>query len=231
MRILNLSPVATRARVGGGKAVEPEPEPEPEPVEAGAADSEPAGDDAESAGGGASPELGEGEAADDTAPPNRPTRWLAGILGLALVLLAALVTGGILLGSVLDHNDAITRRDAILSVANDVAQASYSLDYETFPDQVSHIIAATTGNYRQGLIDSTDGLKYVLTQGKVKSSCTITASGVERDDENTATVLLSITTRVTNAEIQVPQVRHYRVAIGLIRQGSQWLVQSNDVIA
>jgi Mce-associated membrane protein len=96
---------------------------------------------------------------------------------------------------------------------------------------VSKIVVLTTGNYRQGLIDSTNGLQYVLAQGKVKSSATITAAGIERDDENTATVLLSITTQVTNSEIQVPQARHYRVAIGLIRQGSQWLVQSNDVIA
>lgn len=157
------------------------------------------------------------------------TRWLGGALGL--VLMASLVVGGILLHSVLDHRAENARRDAILTVARNAAQTSYSLDYEAFPQQVSQIVAETTGTYRKGLIDSTDGLRYILTQGKVKSSCTITAAGIERADENTATVLLSITARITNTEIQVPQVRHYRVAIGLLRQGSQWLVQSNDVIA
>lgn len=199
------SPAAEKVRPGDGEPVEDESAKEPEPIE--------------------------DESATEPAPPRRPTGWLAGMLGLALVMVIALVAGGILLRSVLDYREDTARRDAILSVARDVGQLSYSLDYETFPEQVSKIVAATTGNYRQGLIDSTDGLQYILTQGKVKSSCTITAAGIERDDENTATVLLSITTQVTNAETQVPQVRHYRVAIGLIRQGSQWLVQSNDVIA
>jgi Mce-associated membrane protein len=174
------------------------------------------------------------ESTEDTSaeePPRRPTRWLVTMLVLVALLAASLVTGALHLGSVLDYRATAERRDAIMSVAREVAELSYSLDYESFPRQVSKIVSATTGDYRKGLIDSTKGLQHLLTEGKVRSTCTITAAGIERDDENTATVLFSITTRVTNTEIQQPQVRHYRVAIGLTRQGDQWLVQSNDVIA
>lgn len=170
-------------------------------------------------------EAGDGE----RTRSRRRIRWPAAVL--VLVLAGSLGVGGWQLSSVLDHRDVTARRDAVLSVAREVAQLSYSLDYESFSAQLPKIAAETTGNYRQGLLDSAKGLGYILTQGKVKSSCTITAAGVERDDDNTATVLLSITTRVTNTEIKVPQVRYYRVAIALVRQGPQWLVQSNDVIA
>jgi Mce-associated membrane protein len=172
----------------------------------------------------------ERETAGEPEPPP-PRRWLVAVAALVVLLVGSVVAGGFLLSSVLDQRAVTARRDAILSVAREVAQVSYSLDYERFPEQVSKIAAETTGNYRQGLLDSSKGLQYILTQGKVKSSCDVTAAGVERDDDNTATVLLSITTRVTNTELKVPQTRYYRVAIGLVRQGPQWLVQSNDVIA
>ncbi|KAA9163658.1 hypothetical protein FPZ12_009165 [Amycolatopsis acidicola] len=164
-------------------------------------------------------------------PPPSPKRWLIGMLVLLLVLTAALVTGGILLRPVQEYRSAGDRRDAILAAAKDVAQLSYSLDYETFPQQSSKIAGATTGSYRQGLLDSSQGLGSILSQGKVKSNATITAAGVEKDDANTATVLMSITVQITNTELKTPQTRYYRVAIGLVRQGAQWLVQSNDVIA
>jgi Mce-associated membrane protein len=173
---------------------------------------------------------------DDPAPEEDPAprtakRWLISVAALVVVLVAALVVGLILLLPVLDYRDVAGRRDAILAVARDAAQRSYSLDYESFPQESGKLIAQSTGNYRQGLIDASQGLQHILTQGKVKSTCVITAAGIERDDENTATVLLSITSSVTNTEIQTPQIRYYRVAINLIRQGDQWLIQSNDVIA
>ncbi|NKQ51557.1 hypothetical protein HFP15_01535 [Amycolatopsis sp. K13G38] len=169
--------------------------------------------------------------AEETAAPPRSATWFVAALVLAVVLTASLVVGGLLLRSVLDYRATADRRAAILSVATDVARQSYSLDYQTFPQQMPKIVAATTGAYRQGLIDSQQGLQYILTQGKVRSTCTITASGVERADDNSATVLFAITTHVTNTEITTPRDRFYRVAIGLVRQGETWLVQSNDVIA
>lgn len=178
-------------------------------------------------------EVGDSEAVgEDPAPPPRRARgWLVAVVSLVVLLVVSLVVGVVLLRPVLDHRGVTERRDAILSAARDVAQRSYSLDFETFPQESAKIIGSTTGNYRQGLIDTVPGLQHILTQGKVKSTCTITAAGIERDDENTATVLLSISSSVTNTEIQIPQVRIYRVAMNLERQGSQWLVQSNDVIA
>ncbi|TDV55350.1 hypothetical protein [Actinophytocola oryzae] len=168
---------------------------------------------------------------DEDEPPRPPRRWLGTVLVLVVILVAALVTGALHLRSVLDYRATDDRRDAIMSVAREVAELSYSLDYQSFPRQVSRIIAASTGNYRKGLVDGAKGLGYLLSEGKVRSTCTVTAAGIERDDENTATVLFAITTRLTNTEIRQPQTRYYRVAIGLVRQGDQWLVQSNDVVA
>lgn len=168
------------------------------------------------------------KAVESTQPAGR---WLVAVLSLAFVLLLLLIAAGFLLQKLLADSAAGARREAILSVAHEVAQRSYSLDYESFPQEASKIISQTTGNYRQGMIDSEKGLQHILSQGKVKSTCTITAAGVERNDDNTATVLLSITSRVTNTEIQVPQPRFYRVSMNLQREGDQWLVLSNDVIA
>jgi Mce-associated membrane protein len=158
-------------------------------------------------------------------------RWLVAVLALAFVLTLLLVCGGLLLNTLLSHRATDARREAILSVARDVAQVSYSLDYESFPQQAAKIISETSGNYRQGMINSQQGLQYILTEGKVKSTCAITAAGIERDDDNTATVLLSITSQVTNTEVKVPQTRVYRVSMSLERQGDRWLVAGNDVIA
>ncbi|MBE9373314.1 hypothetical protein IQ251_02530 [Saccharopolyspora sp. HNM0983] len=167
------------------------------------------------------------------APPERtrPIRWVVGMGALVIVLSSSLVAGGMLLTSVLDYRAAADRRAEITSVARDMAQLSYSLDHQTFPKQVDQLASMTTGEYRQGLIDGRDGLRYILEQGKVKSSSDISAVGVERNDANSATVLLSVTTHITNTELKTPQTRHYRVAIGLVRQGPRWLVKSNDVIA
>jgi Mce-associated membrane protein len=174
---------------------------------------------------------GDPAATPDDPAPRRATRWVLSVFVLVVVLVAAVVAGLILLRPVLDYRDVAARRDAILSVARDAAQRSYSLDYESFPQESAKLIAQSAGKYRQGLIDATQGLQHILTQGKVKSTCVITAAGIERDDENTATVLLSITSSVTNTEVTTPQPRIYRVAINLVRQGDQWLLQSNDVIA
>lgn len=168
-------------------------------------------------------------AADE--PPRPATGWLIAVTALAVLLVGSLVMGFVLGRSVLDYRAVGARQAAILSVARDVAQRSYSLDYQSFPQQSAKIIAETTGSYRQGMINSEPGLQYILTQGKVKSTCTITAAGIERDDGNTATVLLSITSTVTNTQVRTPEVRFYRVSMSLLRQGTQWFVESNDVIA
>jgi Mce-associated membrane protein len=183
------------------------------------ADSEPAED-------------GEQDASAATEVRPRPARrWLSSVAALALVFVALVGAAVFLARPVLAFRADSARRAAIIAVATDVAQRSYSLSFQTFPQQSGAIIAETSGNYRQGLVSSERGLQYILTQGQVKSTCTITAAGIERDDANTATVLLSITSSVTNTQIHTPQVRYYRVAMNLERQGAKWLVESNDVIA
>lgn len=171
------------------------------------------------------------EAETGESPRPRATGWLVAVTIVALVLAGAIVAGILELRTVNRYRDHNAQRDAILGVAKELAQVSYSLDYEKYPQQSTHIADLSTGKFRQGVVDSAQGLGSLLTQGKVKSTCEITGAGIEQDDGNTATVLLSITTHLTNTQIQTPQNRDYRVAIGLVRQGEQWLVQSNDVIA
>lgn len=172
-----------------------------------------------------------GSEAGTAGPGPRSRGWLTSMVVLLVVLVISLVVGGIKLHSVLDYRAATDRREAILSVSRDVAQRSYALDYESFPKQSSEIISRTTGRYRQGLVNASKGLQDLLKKGKVKSTCTITATGIERADENSATVLFSINSRVTNTEVKAPKVRSYRVAMQLTRQDDKWLVASNNVIA
>lgn len=195
--------------------------------------SDAAGDEATSDGatGKTGTEATEETGDERTNSARAPRRWLVGMASLGVLFIVLVVAGALLLSEVLGASATTERRSAIMKVAHDVAVRSYSLDFTTFDDSSKHIIEQSTGKYREGLVKGGKGLRYILDQGKVKSTGTVTSQGIEHEDGHSATVLFGIRSEVTNTEIKNPQVRQYRVAIKLIYDGNRWLVTANDVIA
>lgn len=143
-------------------------------------------------------------------------------LTAALVVLA---TGDVLL--LTRAGDPVAaQREPALAAARQVAMDISSIGAENAQDRLARLDAATTGSFREGLSGYAALLQDMLRQGRVTSRATVTATGLEHIDADTATALVSVTATVTDAAMPGGEERHYRLAIQLLRDGDRWLASS-----
>lgn len=168
----------------------------------------------------------------DTAAPRtshrarspRSSSWRMRLVGLTAALVV-LATGDVLL--LTRAGDPVAaQREPALAAARQVAMDISSIGAENAQDRLARLDAATTGSFREGLSGYAALLQDMLRQGRVTSRATVTATGLEHIDADTATALVSVTATVTDAAMPGGEERHYRLAIQLLRDGDRWLASS-----
>jgi len=172
--------------------------------------------------------------ADDTVdapeaePAEKQRRWTSGrILKIAAASVAGIVTCALITLSVLmvQHHRGVVRdqqRNAEYSAAaRQSIVTMMSLDFNKAKEDVQRIIDNSTGQFKDDFQNNAPDFIKVAEDSKVVTDVTVNATAVESMTDNTATVLVSATSRVTNSAGAKQDPRSWRLSVDLKRDGGQ----------
>jgi Mce-associated membrane protein len=141
--------------------------------------------------------------------------------------LVVLCTAGFLGASVymVVHHRQVTaehQRSAELSAAARQGVVTLmSLNYNSAEDDVKRIIDNTTGDFRKDFQGQADEFAKVAQESKVITEATVNATAVQSMTKDGGTVLVAVTTQVSNAASKEQQPRSWRLRVDMARDGEQ----------
>jgi Mce-associated membrane protein len=148
--------------------------------------------------------------------------WKAVAAVLTVLIIAALlaVSGWMFMG----HQKAQAeqqRRAEFSAAARQSVVTLMSLDYNKAKEDVQRIIDNSTGQFKTDFESTKDDFVKVATDSKAVTETNVTATAVESMTDDTATVLVAATSRVTNAAGAKQEPRAWRLSVDLARDGGQ----------
>lgn len=96
-----------------------------------------------------------------------------------------------------------------------------SLNFNNAEEDVKRIIDNATGEFKKDFEQQAQDFVKVAKDSKVVTDVTVTATAVERMDQDKATVLVAATSRVTNSAGAKEEPRAWRLSVELQREGDQ----------
>jgi Mce-associated membrane protein len=170
---------------------------------------------------------------DDADEPSeeKPARWrripLGRILktlaaGLAVVCTGALITLSVLM--VVDHRNQVAEQQRTAEYSAAARQSVVtlmSLDFNKAKEDVQRIIDNSTGQFRDDFNHQAEDFVKVAQESKVITKVSVNATAVEKMTQDTATVLVSATSNVTNSSGANQEPRSWRLSVDLQRDGGQ----------
>jgi Mce-associated membrane protein len=141
---------------------------------------------------------------------------VAGIVTCALITLSVLMV---------QHHRGVVRdqqRNAEYSAAaRQSIVTMMSLDFNKAKEDVQRIIDNSTGQFKDDFQNNAPDFIKVAEDSKVVTDVTVNATAVESMTDNTATVLVAATSRVTNSAGAKQDPRSWRLSVDLKRDGGQ----------
>lgn len=166
--------------------------------------------------------------APEAEPVEKQRRWTTGrIVKIAAASVASMVTCALITLSVLmvQHHRGVVRdqqRNAEYSAAaRQSIVTMMSLDYNKAKEDVQRIIDNTTGQFKDDFQNNAPDFIKVAQDSKVVTDVSVNATAVQSMTDNTATVLVSATSRVTNSAGAKQDPRSWRLSVDLKRDGGQ----------
>ncbi len=152
--------------------------------------------------------------------------WLPLLLGLVTVGLA---TTCIWLGIRIDHHhrDA-ARRDQAITVAEQQALSLVTISDSNVSDHIAFLLAHSTGAFKTQLASVRKSFENVVSSGKVTSKGQVDLAAVSSATATKATVLLALSSTVSNSKAKASEARSYRLSVSLRWSGSHWLVSGME---
>jgi Mce-associated membrane protein len=172
----------------------------------------------------------------DSPGPARRGPWLDAVLyGLALVLAAACVAGGV--ASYRTHED---RQDAkaeqerygdVVAAASEVAEALVNLDYRDLQSTYDAVTAGATGAFLKEYQTSWKDQEKIFAQAKSISTGKVRAAAVSNIDGDSATVMVAIQGTTSNtATGEDPQQRRFRFRVDVVDVGGEWRTEKLEFV-
>ncbi|PXX06042.1 hypothetical protein [Mycolicibacterium moriokaense] len=161
-------------------------------------------------------------------PVRERRRWRLGrtlkflAAGIAFACICALITLSVLM--VKNHRDQAAEQQRSAEYAAAARQSVVtlmSLDFNKAKEDVQRIIDNSTGQFRDDFKNQADDFIKVAQDSKVITEVTVNATGVESMNNDTAVVLVSASSRVTNAAGAKQEPRTWRLSVNLQRDGGQ----------
>ena len=161
-------------------------------------------------------------------PVRERRRWRLGRIlkvlaaGIAFACTCALITLSVLMVQNHRHQAAEQQRSAeYTAAARQSVVTLMSLDFNKANDDVQRIIDNSTGQFRDDFKNQAEDFIKVAKDSKVITEVTVNATGVESMTNDSAVVLVSATSRVTNAAGAKQEPRTWRLSVNLQRDGGQ----------
>lgn len=113
------------------------------------------------------------------------------------------------------------RRAEYSAAARQSVVTLMSLDFNKAKEDVQRIIDNSTGQFKDDFKSQADDFIKVAQDSKVITEVTVNATGVESMTDDTALVLVSASSRVTNSAGAKQEPRSWRLSVDLRREGGQ----------
>jgi Mce-associated membrane protein len=161
-------------------------------------------------------------------PVRRRRRWRPGpilkVLAavVAIACTAALITLSVLM--VIDHRHQAAqqqRRAEYTAAARQSVVTLMSLDFNKAKDDVQRIIDNSTGQFKDDFKNQAEDFIKVAQDSKVITEVSVNVAAVDSMTDDSAVVLVSATSRVTNAAGAKQEPRSWRLSVDLKREGDQ----------
>lgn len=143
-------------------------------------------------------------------------------VGLPLICIAASIT--VIVTMVINHRHQVAeqqRRADFAAAARQSVVTLMSVDFNKAKDDVQRIVDNSTGQFREDFKNSADDFIKVAQDSKVITKVNIGGTAVESMKDDSAVVLVSATSRVTNAAGANQEPRSWRLSVNLERDGGQ----------
>ncbi|GAC1637664.1 MAG: hypothetical protein NVS4B6_07180 [Mycobacterium sp.] len=145
---------------------------------------------------------------------------LAATVGIACTV--ALITLSVLMVISHRHQAAEAARRAEFTAAGRQSVVTLmSLDFNKAKDDVQRIIDNSTGQFHDDFKNQADDFIKVTQESKVITEVTVNATAVEQMTNDSATVLVSATSHVSNSAGAKQEPRSWRLSVILQRDGGQ----------
>ena len=148
-------------------------------------------------------------------------------LALAAAALAVALTVGFVAAGVymtLHHQRVVAQQERSAEFAAAARQGVVtlmSLDFTRAEEDVQRIIDNTTGDFRKDFEGQAEIFTQVAQESKVITEATVNSVAVASMTQDTATVLVAVTTNVSNAASQEQQPRSWRLSVDVARDAGQ----------
>ena len=162
------------------------------------------------------------EAADEPASQRR-LPWLK-IVAATVVVLLSLALLGVSGWGIVHHRNAVAadqRSAEFAAAARQGVVTLMSLDFTRADEDVKRILNNTTGDFRKDFESQAPEFTKVAKESKVVTEATVKATAVDAMTRDTATVLVAVTTDVSNAASNEQQPRSWRLMVDVARDGGQ----------
>lgn len=147
----------------------------------------------------------------------------------ATVLVLALVAGAVLsVFAVRSTEDRDARRNAYLQTARQTVLNLTTIRADTAKEDIDRILTMASGEFKTEFDGRVDPFTEIVKQAKVVSHGEVVEAAIERDDEDSATVLVAAKQTLTNAGQEEPQQRFYRFRV-TVTKGDDGSLKSSDV--
>ncbi len=135
---------------------------------------------------------------------------------------AALITLSVVMVISHRHQAAESQRRAeFAAAARQSVVTLMSLDFNKAKDDVARIIDNSTGQFHDDFKNQADDFIKVAQDSKVITEVAVNAVGIEQMTDDSATALVSATSRVSNAAGAKQEPRSWRLSVVLQRDGGQ----------
>lgn len=200
-----------------------------------------AGEDAQGAVENLEANTGEEASAEivqPTDPVSRLTRWrrrlppLAATANVAAIILIISFAGAAVYME-WQNGDATRREQRAAKFAAGARQGvidMISLDYHRAKEDVQRVIDNSTGEFRDDFQKRASDFATVVEQSKVVTEGKVNAAALESIDDHFASVLVSATSRVTNAAGAKEEPREWRLRVTVTEDGGQYKMSKVEFV-
>ncbi|MEZ0367057.1 hypothetical protein ACAG26_25600 [Mycobacterium sp. pUA109] len=169
---------------------------------------------------------------DEPAPKRRPAWASTALTAAALVVICGLLGSSAYLGW--HHHAAAHQRAQTAAFAAAAKQELINLtsfNYTHAKDDVQRVLDNATGEFKDDFTKRADDFTGVVEQSKVVTEGTVTAVAVESMSDDSAVVLVSATSNVTNAAGAQEEPRAWRMRMTVSRDGDQYKVSKVEMVS
>lgn len=151
----------------------------------------------------------------------RPRRRTVARVAVAVIVLVCLMAGGFSMWNHYQLTADQTREDEYLNAAREGVIALTTLDSGRAGEGVQRVLDHSTGAFRTDFQTRSQDFTKVVEQSKVATQGEITAAAVESMTGQSAVVLVSAVSRVTNSAGAQQEPRVWRLSVTVTREGSE----------